>query len=542
MPNADFSHFATNPTDVKIQRSKFNMPHGHFTSFSAGKLIPIDVIECLPGDSISMRQKVLCRMSTPIHPVADEAYLDIFWFFVPWRLVWSNYDKFFGANDDPWTQQTEYIIPQLNIKAGIDEKSMLDYLGIPPNVVFAGDEGVNEYTINALIPRSICKIWNDWFRSESLQYAIDIPMDDIERDYVAPNGDYLDTSCYGGDLLPVAKYHDYFTSSLPDPQRGPDVTLPIDFIGATVEADGDLRFSVAGIGGDVTVASGGALKFDQTNPSQTDQAAAYLAGLKIPDTAVIGPTVNQLREAIAIQQIYEGDARFGTRYTSFVKGAFGVTVPDYRIDRSEYIGGRHLTLNMSQVLQTSATDSVSPQGNTAAFSATGDNQHVFTYSCLEHGYICGVACVRNHQSYQQGVHRMWTRQRRFDVYDTRLAHLGDLPVRNDQIYLGNSKPTNESVFGYQEAWADYRYLPDRVSAAMRSGYSGGSLDVWHYADYYDKLPQLDDEWLRATDVNIDRTLAVSSAVEDQFIADFEFDCVFTRPMPLYSIPAGLSHM
>lgn len=566
MPNTDFSRFTSLPADSKKPRSTWMMPARVTSSLNAGKLVPVGMpLDVMPGDTISLDQGLFMRMSTPIHPVMDDCFIDVHWYFVPLRLVWDNYDKFFGANDDPWAQETEYQIPQIASPIagdgyapgmatfptraagrGFAPGTVADYMGLPILVPSPVNDGVPTCTVGALRFRAYAKIWNDYYRDENLMKAVDIPKDDVTRQGASNYGNPLLTAVYGGQLLPVCKYHDYFTSALPEPQKGPEVIVPLQSQDGSIIPTGDLHFKFGGqdasiYGGNTGEAEVMTSLYAQTGMNNPGGPLSYESGLGLSEDSFIGPTINALREAFAIQRIYELDGLFGSRYNEGVRAHFGVTVPDYRAQRAEYLGGTHLRVNMSQVLQTSSTDETSPQGNTAAFSATGDRSHMFTYSVVEHGFIMGMVMVRNVQSYQQGINRAWLRKRRFDFYTPELANIGNQPVYNDEIYHSIDPQLNGETFGFQEAWADYRYIPALKTGAMRSNRPGGGLDVWHYADYYDRTPVLGPEWIEASKNNIDRTLAVSSELEDQFIYDFDLNFKVVRPMPVYSTPGGLFH-
>ncbi len=550
------SHFSVNPINLDIQRSKFVRPSTHKTTFNAGNLIPIYVDEVLPGDTFKMNMSSVIRMSTPIYPVMDNANLDVYFFFVPNRLVWDHWKEFFGENNSThWEQPVEYEVPQITAPAGGWAKGTIaDYMGIPTKV--------ENISVQALPFRAYCKIWNDWFRDQNLKDPAMISMDETTT-AGANTGDYVTNAEKGALPLKVAKYHDYFTAALPEPQKGPEVTIagatgtyPVKAI-ANKYTEQNAGMSIAFTTHNLSASAYNkdhplyakanegsnikkAIAFQGSSSGQThdEWAPANLwVDMSAGGTAT---SINALRQAFAIQRLYEKNARGGTRYIEIIKAHFGVQSPDARQQRSEYLGGTRVPINMDQVVQTSNSgDGITPQGNTAAYSLTAFNESMFTKSFTEHGYIIGLACIRTEHTYQQGIERFWSRKKMLDYYFPTLANLGEQAILNKEIYAqGNAK--DDEAFGYQEAWAEYRYKPSRVSGAMRSNYQA-TLDAWHYADKYTQQPILSSEWIDETSANIDRTLAVQSTTEDQFIADFYFACEATRPMPLYSIPGLIDH-
>lgn len=533
------SHFSNLP-EINIKRSSFKRPNRHLTSFNTGDLVPIYVdSDIMPGDTVKMDMGEIVRMTTPIFPVMDNAYLDIYFFFVPHRLIWDHWREFWGENRTThWEQPVTYTIPQITSPAstGWTQGTLADYMGIPI--------GIAGLSVSHLPFRAYAQIVNDFFVDENLKDPCNYTKD--ETTVTGTNsGSYITNIECGAKPFKAAKFHDYFTSALPAPQKGPAVSMPIGttapIIGTTNVNSGHASLLQSNMVGDQLygcTTSGSVLNLFTVN-DRTQLGASKAIGLAADLSNAIGASLNQFRQALALQSFYEALARSGSRYTEIIKGIFGVTSPDGRQQRAEYLGGNRITINMDQVLQTSSTDAVSPQGNTAAFSCTVDSGEVFTHSFTEHGTLMGLAVVRTDHTYQQGIDRMWSRTKREDFYVPQLSSLGEQAILNKEIYATGTA-TDTQVFGYQECWAEYRYRQNITSSSMRSNASG-TLDSWHYGDDYNSLPTLSSSWIDETVANVDRTLSVTSANADQFFGDFYFNATYVRPMPVYSIPATLTH-
>lgn len=537
-------HYAQVP-HAEIRRAKFQRDFNLLTTMNEGDLVPIYLDEVLPADTFKINLNALVRMATPLYPVMDNAYMDFYFFFVPARLLWKHFQNLMGQNDSTfWAEQTEYTTPVTTApEGGWNVGTLADYFGIPT--------GVSGLKVNSLPFRAYAKVWNEWFRDENLQQPVTQSMDDTTTTGVNTGTNLSDAEA-GGLPLKVCKYKDYFTSCLPSPQKSTEpVQLPMTGNAqivwpnsAETMANGEIFQDGGGNLENIPINSNMKLAASKKNNKsgkalvmfggQTNASEINYTSMQADLSTVTAATINDLRQAIAVQHIFERDARTGTRYKEILKGAWGVTSPDARLDRSEYIGGHRMPINVNQVIQTSSTDSTSPQGNTGAYSMTTLSRNMCTYSATEHGYVLGLAAIRVDHSYQQGLNRLWTRNTRFSYYDPMLANLGEQAVLNQEIYA-QGKPQDEEVFGYQEAWADYRYRTNMVTSEMRSTYAQ-TLDAWHYADKYDALPTLSSTWIKEGTENIDRTLAVQSSNSHQFICNFYYNQAWTRPMPIYSVP------
>lgn len=554
---------------ANIGRSVFDLSHPLWTTFNCGDLILTDAIDILPGDSFKIKNDFLARLQTLITPMMGNVYFDQYYFFVPNRLVWSHWEEFCGENKSGyWTQPVDYVEP-LALNGGnsssnkqYGEKSIGDYMGIPTKVNVQPD-------ISALPFRAYCLIWNEYFRDENLQDPVAITVGDtapIVSSSVDLTSDASILSYAQTGLtrpLKVNRYHDLFSSALPAPQRGPASTLPIsgvlpvkafsnNFEDSLLKTDSSIRPIVmktfTGSTGSSTSSINSGMNLVINNSGQVSRVAdssvttntnhPVFANLGVDFSDATAVTINDLRLSFATQRFYEALARSGSRYCEILAGLFGVDSPDSRLQRPEFLGASHNVLNVEQVVQMSESSDNSPLGDTGAYSLSYGSDSLVEKSFVEHGWLIGVCCARIQHDYQQGIPKRFMRRTKFDYYWPQFANIGEVAIDSKEIYADGDY-SNRRVFGYQEAWYDYRYRnTSTVTGEMRSNYTA-SLDVWHLADDYSSRPTLSSSWLKESPVNLDRVLTVTSDISDQILLNLYSNITATRPLPVYSIPSGL---
>lgn len=536
--------FSTAPS-IKINRSKFKMPHVHKTTMNVGDLVPVYFREMVPGDTFAINEDFVSRLASSFIKVPlDNLFMDVNFFYVPYRIIWSKWVNLMGQNDvSYWTNPERVSVPEVQLYTGTDLSSytqtLADYLGVPISQMSQGGY------VSQLPFRAFAKTWNDWYRNENTQAPVQF--DDITSAQVLNTSAWAPNNIFGKPPK-VSKFHDLFTSSLPQPQKGDAVQIPLT--GSAVLRTGPdelltgshtpLRFTNQ----NGSAVSDGMLGVESSTRNLVNTASSlgsptfglYPNNAYVDGADLDGSTVNDIRYAFALQRLLEADAIGGTRYTERIEYQFGIRNPDARLQRSEYIGGTRTPITFQAVAQTSQGTSESPQANLSAYSHSTGSAFA-QKTATEDGCIIGIACIRQKHTYSQGIEKFWTRSKRLDFYNPVFAHIGEQPVMMREIFADAPLTL---VFGYQEAWYDYRYQPDRVSGYMRPGVPE-SLSVWNFADYYANAPTLNSSFLDETPDFVDRTLSVPSTSAPQFLVDFYFNVVATRPIPFDSRPGLIDH-